>query len=186
MTHSAKNAILFRVIFMELWDGYDIDRMPTGKTVVRGEKAPEGLYHMVVHAAIFDPDGRLLIQRRCAQKKTFALKWDVTVGGSALVGETSREAVRRELNEELGIDIDFSEMRPRLTVNFEQGFDDFYIVVCHEELSSLRFQAEEVMDARLATLDEINAMIDSGEFVPYMKSFIALLFEMKDSVDNLT
>ena len=69
--------------------------------------------------------------------------------------------------------------------NFEDGFDDYYIIVKDIELSSLVFQAEEVMDARWATLDEVMSMIDSGEFIPYMKSFIAFLFEMRNGVDNL-
>ena len=170
---------------MESWDAYSVDRIPTGKSVVRGQKHPEGLYHMVVHIAIFNSDGKLLIQRRCLEKPTFPGKWDVTVGGSALCGETSREAMHRELLEELGIDMDFSETRQRLTVNFEDGFDDYYIVKKDIDLSALRFQPEEVMDARWATLDEVRAMIDSGEFIPFMKSFIEFLFEMKDGVDNL-
>ena len=107
---------------METWDAYDVDRIPTGKSVIRGAKHPEGLYHMVVHVAIFSTDGRLLIQQRCTQKATFPEKWDVTVGGSALSGETSRQAMHRELCEELGIDIDFSDIRPRLTANFEDGY----------------------------------------------------------------
>lgn len=56
---------------METWDAYDVDRIPTGKSVIRGAKHPEGLYHMVVHVAIFSTDGRLLIQQRCTQKATF-------------------------------------------------------------------------------------------------------------------
>ena len=185
MTRRRKNATVFRVIIMESWDAYDVDRIPTGKSVIRGEKHPEGLYHMVVHVAIFSTDGRLLIQQRCTQKATFPEKWDVTVGGSALSGETSQQAMRRELREELGLDVDFSNLRPRLTVNFEDGFDDYYIIVKDIELSSLVFQAEEVMDARWATLDEVMSMIGSGEFIPYMKSFIAFLFEMRNGVDNL-
>lgn len=177
--------LFWAVINMEKWDAYDENRIPTGMTVIRGQKQPAGVYHMVVHAAIFNSEGKLLIQQRCTQKATFAEKWDVTVGGSAIAGETSGQAMQRELKEELGIDIDFSDIRPRMTVNFEEGFDDYYILVRDIELSSLRFQAEEVMDARWTTLDEICTMIDSGEFIPFMKSFIHLLFEMKDSVDNL-
>lgn len=112
-------------------------------------------------------------------------KWDVTVGGSALCGETSRQAMRRELREELGLDIDLSDIRPRLTVNFEDGFDDYYIIARDISLSQLHLQPEEVMDARWATLEEVCAMIDSGEFIPFMKSFIAFLFEMRNGVDNL-
>ncbi len=170
---------------MEKWDAYNVDRIPTGTSVVRGAEHDAGLYHMVVHAAIFSSEGRLLIQRRCAQKKTFPEKWDITVGGSALCGETSREAMQRELREELGLELDFSSLRPRLTVNFEDGFDDYYIIEKDVALDRLRFQAEEVMDARWATLDEVCAMIDSGEFIPFMKSFITLLFEMRSGTDNL-
>ncbi len=170
---------------MEKWDAYNVDRLPLGTSVVRGEKHDAGLYRMVVHAAIFGSDGRLLIQRRCMQKNTFPGKWDITVGGGSLCGETSREAMQRELREELGLDIDFSELRPRLTVNFDDGFDDYYILERDVSPDSLRLQAEEVMDVRWATLGEILEMIDSGEFIPFMKSFVAFLFEMRSGTDNL-
>lgn len=93
--------------------------------------------------------------------------------------------MHRELSEELGLDIDFVSIRPKLTVNFDEGFDDYYLICRDVELSELRFQAEEVMDARWADLSEVFALMDSGEFIPYMKSFIALLFDMRRSPDNL-
>ena len=170
---------------MELWYIYNIDRLPTGDTGVRGTRLSGGQYHMVVHVGIFNSEGKLLIQRRCMQKNTFPGKWDITVGGAALKGETSRQAMHRELSEELGLDIDFVSIRPKLTVNFDEGFDDYYLICRDVELSELRFQAEEVMDARWADLSEVFALMDSGEFIPYMKSFIALLFDMRRSPDNL-
>ena len=170
---------------MELWDIYDIDRQPTGGTSVRGEALGCGEYHMVVHLGIINSEGRMLIQRRCLQKATFPGKWDISVGGSALSGETSRQAMHRELLEELGIDIDFSDIRPKLTVNFEHGFDDYYLICKDIDLSELRLQEEEVMDAHWADIGEIFDLIDRGEFLPFMKSFIQLLFDMKRSPDNL-
>lgn len=56
---------------MELWDIYNIDRLPTGDTGVRGTRLSGGQYHMVVHVGIFNSEGKLLIQRRCMQKNTF-------------------------------------------------------------------------------------------------------------------
>ena len=170
---------------MELWDIYDIDRQPTGGTSVRGEALGSGEYHMVVHLGIFNSAGKLLIQRRCLQKATSPGTRDISGGGSAIRGETSRQAMHRELLEELGVDIDFSDIRPKLTVNFEHGFDDYYLICKDIDLSELRLQEEEVMDAHWADIGEIFDLIDRGEFLPFMKSFIQLLFDMKRSPDNL-
>ena len=57
---------------MELWDVYDINRARTGKTAVRGEKLPEGGFHLVVHVCILGSDGRMLIQQRQPFKHGFS------------------------------------------------------------------------------------------------------------------
>ena len=49
---------------MELWDLYDADGEKTGETMRRGDPIPHKRYHLVVHIAIFSPDGRMLIQQR--------------------------------------------------------------------------------------------------------------------------
>ena len=170
---------------MEAWDAYDVNRIPTGRSVIRGEKHPEGLYHMVVHIAIFSSEGKLLIQQRCTQKPTFPEKWDVTVGGSALLGENSRQAAHRELLEELGLDIDFTTLRPTFTHNFDEGFDDFYILVRDVDIHKLRLQPEEVKSVAWATADEVFRMMDEGRFIPFYKSFVQSLFDLQGKSDFL-
>lgn len=170
---------------METRDIYNIDRLPTGLTAVRGEELPDGLYHMVIHVCIFNSEGKMLIQKRQTTKKGFPNMWDVSCGGCSITGETSRETVHRELKEELGLDLDFENVRPSLTVNFDHGFDDFYLVNTDIELSSLKLQAEEVQTAKWASMEEIFAMIDSGSFIPFFKSFIHLLFDIRQKPDCL-
>lgn len=169
---------------MEYWDVFDIDRIPTGKTAIRGEDMPEGGYHMVIHVCIFNSDGKLLIQQR-QPWKTLGNKWDVTVGGSALKGETSREAAARELFEELGIEHDFTDIRANMTLNFIGGFDDFYLLNRDIDLASLRLQPEEVQSARWASREEVLALIDSGDFIPFFKSFIDFIFDVRNKPDFL-
>ena len=171
-------------MIMELWDIYDTDRIPTGATAVRGEKLEKGAYHMVIHVCIFNSEGKMLIQQR-QPWKTYGDKWDVTVGGAAVKGDTSRDAAHRELFEELGLDMDFSAMRPGLTMNFLTGFDDFYLINREVDISELRLQPEEVKAVRWAELEEIEKLIDSGDFVPYFKSFIAMLFDIRNKPDCL-
>ena len=140
---------------------------------------------MVIHICIFNSDGKMLIQQRQPTKKGFPDMWDVTCGGCSVAGESSRDTVHRELKEELGLDLSFNDIRPKLTVNFDNGFDDFYLISKDIDLASLTLQAEEVQAVRWASMEEIFAMIDAGSFIPFFKSFLSLLFDMRDKPDCL-
>ena len=48
----------------EIWDLYDAQGRATGKTMLRGEGVPQGLYHICVHIWPVNSRGELLIQRR--------------------------------------------------------------------------------------------------------------------------
>lgn len=165
---------------MELWDLYTCDREKTDHTMIRGGEHPDGYYRIVVHVCIFNDRGQMLIQQRQPFKKGWSDLWDITVGGSAVSGETSRTAAERELSEELGIHISFDDRRPALTVNFPGGFDDLYLVEHNADPAGLKLQYEEVQAAKWANRDEILAMIDNGSFIPYHKSLIELLFFLRN------
>ena len=161
---------------MELFDLYTAEREKTGRTMVRGEPVPEGFYRLVVHVCIFDPEGRMLIQQRQPFKKGWSNLWDISVGGSAVAGDSSRAAAERETREELGLSIDLSGVRPTMTIYWEYGFDDYYVLTQAVDPDTLRLQYEEVQQVRWATKEEILRMIDDGRFIPYEKSQIELLF----------
>ena len=168
---------------MELFDLYDCDRIPTGETMLRGQKPPEGRYHLVIHICIFNQNDQMLIQKRSQDKGLWAGLWDVSVGGAAQKGETSWQAAHRELLEELGFDFDFSTIRPAFTFNFESGFDDIYLIHVDPELNQLRLQSDEVTEVRWADQTTIRDMIESGEFLPYHPSLIDLFFALRSSPD---
>ena len=161
---------------MELFDLYTADRMKTGRTMVRGEPTPEGYYRLVVHVCIFNQKGEMLIQQRQPFKRGWSNLWDITVGGSAVSGDSSQSAAERETREELGLSIDLIDVRPTMTIYFEHGFDDYYVLTQEVDLNALQLQEEEVQAVRWASLEEILQMIDDGRFIPYEKSQIELLF----------
>ncbi len=164
---------------MELFDLYDKNRLPLGTTHPRGTPIPADCYHMVVHVCIFGSDGRMLIQQRQPFKKGWSNMWDISVGGSAQSGDSSTKAAERECLEELGLVVDLVGKRPTLTMNFDVGFDDIYLLEMDVDPLSLTLQYEEVQAVRWATCDEIIAMIDSGDFIPYHKTLMRLLFDMR-------
>jgi 8-oxo-dGTP pyrophosphatase MutT (NUDIX family) len=105
--------------------------------------------------------------------------WDVTVGGSAVSGDDSRSAAQRELEEEVGISLDFSGIQPQLSINWERGFDDVYLLEHDVDEASLSLQYEEVEQVKWATEEEILALIERGEFIPYYPELIRLYFAMR-------
>lgn len=104
--------------------------------------------------------------------------WDVTVGGSAMIGENSRQAATREVAEELGLKIDLENIPPVITKYFSEGFDDIYILEKEIDISKLRLQYEEVQAVKWASIDEILDMVGSKKFIPYDESFIHFLFHL--------
>ena len=165
---------------MELFDLYDKNRNLIGKTIERGKPLPENCYRLVVHICVFNSKGEMLIQQRQPFKKSWSNLWDISVGGGVVSGETSQIGASRELKEELGIDYCFENEQPILTVNFDNGFDDYYVILKDIEISELSLQYEEVQRAKWATANEIVNMIEEDTFIPYHKALIKLLFSMRN------
>lgn len=61
------------------------------------------LLHPVVHLHVFNSKGELYLQKRPAWKEIQPNKWDTAVGGHMDLGESVEMALRREVEEELGI-----------------------------------------------------------------------------------
>lgn len=165
---------------MEYWDIYDIHRIKQNKTIRRGQKLDDNQYHLVVHVCILNANNQMLIQQRQPFKSGWPNMWDITVGGSAIQNETSQMAIERELFEELGIQHDFTSIRPHLTINFNQGFDDIYLLKKEADIHDLNLQYEEVKQVKWASKEEILSLIEKGQFIPYYPYLIHLLFDMKD------
>ena len=170
---------------MEWVDLYVENRFPLGKTVDRQEHRTGGIsgeYRVVVHVCIFNSRGELLIQKRSRKKEAFPGKWDLSAAGGVCAGETSRRGAEREVREELGYHLDLTGVRPSLTVNYDGGFDDFFLVVRDDlEIKHLTLQEEEVAAARWATREEVLSLWEAGKFIRYPAHFLPFLFEMRDT-----
>ncbi len=164
---------------MELWDIYDINRYKTKRALIRGNELQNGDYHLVVNVCIFNSKDEMLIQQRQSFKDGWPNKWDISAGGNALTGETSQMAAERETFEELGIKLDLKKIRPHLTLNFNEGYDDVYLIEKDIEISELYLQDQEVQGARWVSQTEILKMIEKDEFIPYYPSLISLFFDMR-------
>lgn len=165
----------------ELWDIYTKDREKTGKLHRRGDRMKDGELHLVVHVCIFNSKNQMLIQQRQPFKKGWPNMWDLAAAGSALQGESSRQAAEREVFEELGLKLDLSDKRADFTINFANGFDDYYLLEQDVDIAALHLQEEEVQSVRWVSKEEVLKMQRQGIMIPYW--FLDKLFEIRGVCD---
>ena len=146
---------------MEYNDIYDKDRRPTGRRHLRGTPWRKGEYGMVVCVWVYDGKGNLLLTRR-APEKSFAGTWENS-GGAVQAGETSRQAIARELFEETGIRAEQSEFEL-----IESGRDgnvhyDYYCLKRSTPISEIVLLPGETDGVMWATFEDVRQLIQEGK-----------------------
>ena len=151
---------------IELVDVVDIDDRVLA-TVTRTEMRRDRLRHRAVFIAVTDGDGRLLVHRRSPHKDVWPGWCDVAVGGVVAAGEDYVEAARRELAEEVGLEVaaaPIDDGSPR-------AYDDDQVSLlgrCFQVVASgpLRFHDGEVVEAWWVGRDELAELIRREKFLP--------------------
>lgn len=158
---------------MELWDIYDKDKKTTGRTMKRNDWClKEGEYHLSVLGVIQRPDGKYLITKRAADKAWAPGWWEVS-GGAAIAGETSEEAVKREILEETGLDVTNAEGGFLFSYHRENpGEGDNYFVDVYKyhmdfTEEDIKLQTEETNAFQIADAAQLSEYDKQGIFLHY-------------------
>lgn len=146
---------------MEYNDIYDENRQLTGRVHQRGTPWNPGEYGVVVCVWVYDGRGHLLLTRR-AKGKSFAGTWENS-GGAAKAGETSRQAVARELFEETGIRADPEEFELLDTDMDRNIFYDHYCLCRRIRLKDIVLLPGETEDVMWASFGKVHWMIRTGK-----------------------
>ena len=146
---------------MELNDIYDKNRNLTGRVHRRGSRWKPGEYGLVVCVWVYDGNGNLLLTRR-APGKSFAGTWENS-GGAAKAGETSRQAIARELFEETGIRAGEEEFELLSSDRDRNTHFDFYCLKRQTPLDEIILLPGETDGVQWASMQQVRQMIRSGE-----------------------
>ena len=143
---------------MEYNDIYDIHRRPTGRVHKRGTPWAQGDFGFVVCVWVYDGEGRVLLTRRAPQK-SFPGTWENS-GGAVKAGETSRQAVARELREETGIEAAEEEFQLLETGREGNIHYDYYCLHRETPLSKIVLLPGETDGVQWATFQQVHEMIE--------------------------
>jgi isopentenyldiphosphate isomerase len=141
---------------LEYFDVLDCAGRKTGKTISRDKAHRIGAWHGAFHCLIIGENhegGYALFQKRSTQKKIAPGNFDVSVGGHYAAGEDAKAAGPREIKEELGLEVRFTDLLPVgrrvFTYCFTPGaieyeIQDVFLLVRDIPPDALVLQKEEV------------------------------------------
>ena len=146
---------------MEWNDVYDENRNLTGKLHRRGTPWEEGEFGLVSCVWVYDGRGHVLLTRR-AKGKSYAGTWENS-GGAVKAGETSREAIARELFEETGIRAEPEEFELLSADRDRNMFYDHYCLKRRVRLRDIVLLPGETDDVMWASFGKVHWMIRTGK-----------------------
>lgn len=146
---------------MEFNDIYDKNKKVTGRIHRRGTRWRSGEYGLVVCVWVYNDAGQLLLTRR-APEKSFPGTWENS-GGAAQAGESSREAIARELFEETGIQASPEEFCYLDSDRKKNIYYDFYTLRRNIPIEEIVLLPGETDGVQWATFAQIYEMIDRGQ-----------------------
>ena len=158
----------------EYRDLLDTDRKPLGITHRRGTPQPPGTYVTVVRAWVINDKNEILITQRAYTKFGSPGKWEIPAG-SVSAGEESRTAAIRELQEESGIIVPPESGILLRTYRAGGAFWDSWLFHHNFDLKDVVLQEGETIDAKAASVEEIRALINAGDFITGVDEELALL-----------
>ena len=140
----------------------------TGEVLTRGEIHRLGKRHRAVRLYWFNAAGELLLQRRAATVDHGPNLYSISVVGHVAAGESSAQTMRRELEEELGVDastlsVDFlfsHYQEATLRDDYvDRQFNDIYVTRGELDLATVRFDPHEVAEVKFVPFADFLTML---------------------------
>ena len=134
----------------------------------------QGKLHRAFSVFLFDPDGRLLIQQRHANKMLWGGYWANSCCSHPRAGETTDAAAHRRIEEELGVTAELTYLY-KFVYHAQFGdvgaeYENYYVYVGRFD-GQTDINAEEISATRLVTPDELKRELEENgdKYSPWLK-----------------
>lgn len=150
----------------EYLDIVDENGQPTGETIERSIAHQKGILHKSVHIWIMNDLGEVILQKRSPSKKINPNKWTSSAAGHMEAGETVLEAAKKEICEEVGLEVTDNHLKKLFSYKSKLVGDDYIehefkeVYLCHVsyQIEDIKIQEEEVSEVIAIPVAELKKM----------------------------
>jgi isopentenyldiphosphate isomerase len=151
----------------------------------------DGDWHRAVHIWFVNSKNEVLLQRRAKTKINHPDMWDISVAGHVSAGEGALISALREIEEEIGVTINESELtrigelKSQSVQNdntyFNNEINDVYLVRKDIDLTEMTKQDSEVDGLMYIAIDDFKKWIEDGnpELVQHDEEFDLFFSSLK-------
>lgn len=179
----------------EFIDILTADGKTTGKTALKSEAHKNGWFHATVHIWLFTSDEKVLLQKRALTKKVFPGLWDISVAGHIAAGESILSAAKREVFEEIGLELDEKDLLKIGTrihqVEHKNGIIDnehhhVFIAELKVPVDELKIQKEEVDAIKLFDLSVLKSTknLENVLLSKFHDYYVFVYDQITENLDN--
>ncbi|MES2408683.1 MAG: NUDIX domain-containing protein [Patescibacteria group bacterium] len=172
---------------MEYLDVLDEKGNKTGESKSKPEIHEKGFWHRTVHIWLMNSKKELLLQLRSKTKKTYPGFWDISAAGHIGSGEESLSSAKREIGEEIGIEISDKNITLIGTVTqkdiisstyINNEFNDVYLVKTDLKIEDFKFNDGEVEKVEYIPIETLKGWVrdQKSDLVPHPSEY-ELLFK---------
>ncbi len=134
-----------------------------------------GLQHRGVHVFLFTRDGKMLVQKRSADRVASPSALDCSVSEHVKAGESYHAAAMRGMSEEMGVD--GIRVNPLVRFRMNYGINDNEISTLYKGVvdpDKVKFDPIEIEEINYYSVDELEEMIQEG-CIKFCGWFVELL-----------
>lgn len=149
---------------MEIMDVYTQMGLRSGETVPRGTKLDGDKYLFGVSVWIVNSKGEYLMQKVSQEKrsKDYPDTYEM-IGGAVSAGQTIIESAKREVREELGLEVLDEDVEYMGRMNKSANI---FLIKHDYDIKTVKIQKEEVSELKWVTVEEIETMNNNGILPP--------------------
>jgi isopentenyldiphosphate isomerase len=142
----------------------------TGEILSRSDVHRLGKHHRAVHLYLFNSQNELLLQKRALTLDHYPGFFSLSVLGHINAGEFSSETVKREVEEELGLDpsplkfdflFSFFQEAILSETYIDRQFNDVYIARADIDAARINFDRTEVSEIKFVPFESFRDMVSN-------------------------